>query len=244
MTGVETNLYLCAVLIAMSDIDSFIKELNEDFELSDRIANPFDWKGGCSVNCYVTPKEMCWMPWKKRYDSSNVDNFPELKIHSTVDKCTYNFIEYGDVCYELPSAQIREILKITDTDGYLFYDRDKKIKAASISVGENWRTQQCNLLVDKNLLQILKQSDNTLLWIMREDRRENGKAKEQFGDFYAEKDCSYVGYFRNDEFVVIQISNGEEQEADLVKTDDQVYDILNRCGYTKGEFEKTEQIVV
>lgn len=208
-----------------------------------RIANPFDWEGGYSANCYITPKEICWMPWKKRYDSSNVDNFPELKIHSAVDKCTYNFIELGDVCYELPSAPIREILRITDTDGYLFYDRDRQIKAANISVGEDWRTQQCYLLVDKALIHDAEQRGNTLLWIMREDRRESRKATEQFGDFYAQKDCSYIGFFRNEEFVVIRISAGEDPKADADETNELLADILTQCGYTTEILEQTEQTV-
>lgn len=203
--GVETTLYLNTILIDTSDVNSFIEELNGDPELSYRVANPPDWKGGCSVYCYVTPKEICWMPWKKRYDSENIDDFPELKIHSAVDKCTYNYIDYGDVVYDLPSAPIRKILKITNTDGYTFYDCDKQIKAATISVGENGRTQQYYLLTNKKLLRDLEQSGNTLLWIMREDRRETRKAKERFGNFYAEKDCSYLGFFRNEEFVVQQI---------------------------------------
>lgn len=242
--GVETNLYLSAILIATSDVDSFIDELNEDSDLSYRVANPPDWKGGCSANCYVTPKEMCWMPWKKRYDGRNTDDFSELKIHSAVDKCTYNFIEYGDVCYEMPSAPIREILQITDTDGYLFYNRDKQIKAASISVGERWRTQQYYLLVDKSLLQDVEQSGNTLLWIMREDRRENIKAKERFGDFYAEKDCSYVGFFRNKEFVVIQIFPSKDRKVDMDGADDPLSDILDQYGYRTETSEHTEQIVI
>lgn len=241
--SVETNLYLSSILIATGDVDSFIRVLNEDPELSYRIANPFDWEGGYSANCYITPKEICWMPWKKRYDSSNVDNFPELKIHSAVDKCTYNFIELGDVCYELPSAPIREILRITDTDGYLFYDRDRQIKAANISVGEDWRTQQCYLLVDKALIHDAEQRGNTLLWIMREDRRESRKATEQFGDFYAQKDCSYIGFFRNEEFVVIRISAGEDPKADADETNELLADILTQCGYTTEILEQTEQTV-
>lgn len=242
--GVETNLYLDAVLIATSDVDSFIKELTEDSELSYSVANPPDWKGGCRAYCYVTPKEMCWMPWKKRYDSSNTYDFPKLRIHSAVDKCTYNFIEYGDVCYELPSAPIRETLRITNTDGYPFYDRDKQIKAVSTSVGEKWRTQQYYLLANKTLLQELEQSGNTLLWIMREDRRENGKAKERFGDFYAEKDCSYVGFFKNEEFVVLQISPSKGPKVDADGDDDLLSDILDQYGCGTEISEQTEQLTI
>ena len=234
----------CSRIIATSDVDSFIKVLNEDSEFSSRIANPSDWKGGCNAYCYVTPKEMCWLPWKKKYDSSNADDFPELKIHSAVDKCTYNFIEYGDVCYELPSAPIREILKITNTDGYLFYDCDKQVKAASVFVGERWKTQQYYLLTNKALLWNLEQSGNTLLWIMREDRREDGKSKERFGDFYAEKDCSYVGFFRNEEFVVIRIYSNKNQKVDVDRADDPLSDILDQYGYKTETSEYTEPIAI
>lgn len=127
--------------------------------------------------------------------------------------------------------------------GYLFYDRDRQIKAANISVGEDWRTQQCYLLVDKALIHDAEQRGNTLLWIMREDRRESRKATEQFGDFYAQKDCSYIGFFRNEEFVVIRISAGEDPKADADKTNELLADILTQCGYTTEILEQTEQTV-
>lgn len=240
--GVETNLYLSAILIATSDVDTFIKKIKEDSDLSYRAGNPPDWKGGCSVNCYVTPKEMCWMPWKKRCDSCNIYDFPELKIHSAVDKCTSNSIEYGDVCYEIPSAPIREILKISNTDGYLFYDGNKRVKVARVFAGESWRTQQCYLLVDKVLLQDVEQTGNTLLWIMREDRRENVKAKERFGNFYAEKDNSYVGFFNKGEFIVVQIFPRKGPEADMGGEDNPLSDILDQYGYETESSEDTEQL--
>lgn len=241
--GLETNLYLSTVLIATSDVDRFVKDFDENPELSRRMANPSDWKGGCSVYCYVTPKEMCWMPWKKRYDSSNTYEFSDLEIHSAVDKCTYNFTQYGDVCYELPSTPIRETLKITNTDGYLFYDSDKQVKAACVMVGEKWRTQQSYLLTNKELLRDLEQSGNTLVWIMREDRRENGKAKERFGDFYAEKDCSYVGFYRNEEFVVKRIIPMNHQKVNA-KEVDELSALIKQFGYRTETSEYPEKIVI
>lgn len=187
---------------------------------------------------------MCWMPWKKRYDSTNTYYFPAIKIHSAVDKCTYNFIEYGDVSYELPSAPIREVLKITNTDGYLFFDCDQQIKAVSISVGEKWRTQQNYLLVDKSILRDLEQSGHTLLWIMREDRRESGKAKERFGDFYAEKDRSYVGFFRNGELIVIPFSSSEILNANVDEEDDPLCEILDYRGHGTENPNHTEQVAI
>ena len=51
----------------------------------------------------------------------------------------------------------------------------------------------------------MEESGNKLLWIMREYRREDGKSKEKFGEFYAEKDCCYIGFFKNGKMVTTQI---------------------------------------
>ena len=238
--GVKTNLWLKAIMVSTNDVDEFIEGLSKKTRASYRSLNPFDWEGSCSVHCYVTPKEICWMPWKKRYDSGNIDDFPGLKIHSAVDECIYNFIGHGDVFYELPSAPIREILNITNTNGYLFYDCNKKVKAASILVGEKWGTRQNYLLVDKSLLQDIDKRGITLLWIMREERQESIKAKERFGDFYAEKDYRYVGFFKDKEFVTIRISPDEDQSSDIDDTDDSYSNILEKYGYRTGTSEYTE----
>lgn len=204
--GVETCLFISSILISTDDFDKFLDLLTNNSELADNISNPMDWKGGIYSSCYITPKEVCWFPWKKRYNSSFVDAFPQLKIHSAVDGCCYNFQEYGDVYYDLPSAPIRELLHISNSDGYLFYDNDKKIKAEYCITGEKWRTYQDYLLVDKyELLTKAKESGSKLLWIMREYRREDGKSKEKFGEFYAEKDYCSIGYIEGDEFITILI---------------------------------------
>ena len=57
------------------------------------------------------------------------------------------------------------------------------------------------------MLDALQNSNKSLIWIMREYRREDGKASEKYGKFYAEKDSSYVGFFKNGEFVVKEINN-------------------------------------
>lgn len=203
--GVETNLYISSILVAESDLDCFTKAIIEDPDVSYRVANPPDWKGGIHTDCYITPKEICWMPWKKRYDSWFIDEFPELMIHSAVDKCIYNFLKHGDVSYDLPSAPIRQILDITNTDGYVFTNSENHIKALAVSVGENWRTQQYQLLVGDTLLKQVQKNGMVLVWIMREQRRENSKARERFGDFFAEKDNSYIGFFSESEFIQTQI---------------------------------------
>lgn len=211
---IETNLYFTSVLISENELDCFVGTITKNTDLSYRITNPQDWKGGICTDCYITPKEVCWMPWKKRYDSWFTNEFPALSINSAVDTCTYNFLKYGDVSYDLPSVPIRKFLGITNTDGYEFYNEEKEIKAINILAGEKWRTQQHQLLVDSSLLTKAKENGKMLVWIMREQRRENDVARKRFGDFYVEKDCSHIGFFQDDNFVVIKIPFKEPKAVD------------------------------
>lgn len=201
--GVETCVFVSSIVVNSDKTQGFVDMLCNDEDLSNRVANPVDWRGGIVSSCYITPKEVCWFPWKQRYDSSNVEEFSNFSIQSAVDGCCYNFPEYGDVYYDIPSEPIRKLLGIVDSNGYLFYDDCRRIKAQYSISGEKWRTAQNYLLVDKNeLLDALQNCGKSLMWIMREYRREDGKSTEKFGKFYAEKDCSYVGYYKNGNFVV------------------------------------------
>lgn len=197
-SGVETCLFIGSIIIPVEQLDMFLNELSGDAKLANSVANPTDWMGGIHTSCYITPKEVCWFPWKQRYDSRFVDYFPQIKIQSAVDRCCYNYLEYGDVYYDLPSFPIREMLDISNSDGYLFYNDEKHIKAEYCIAGEKWRTYQDYLLVDKEeLLRILEKRGNTILWVVREYRREGGKSGERFGEFYAEKDNCHIAFFRD-----------------------------------------------
>ena len=196
-------MFVNSIIIDQDKINAFIELLDNDGDLSVRISNPPDWKGGIICSCYITPKEVCWFPWKQRYNSGNAEDFPEFFIESAVDGCCYNFPEYGDVYYDIPSEPIRKILGIVDSNGYLFCNDSKEIKAQYSVSGEKWRTAQDYLLVDKNeLMGALDACGKSLIWIMREYRREDGKSTEKFGKFYAEKDCRYIGYYDNGELIV------------------------------------------
>lgn len=205
--GVETCLFISSIIINSDETNAFIDMLGNDKDLSKKISNPTDWHGGIISSCYITPKEICWFPWKKRYDSCNVEEFPDFSIQSAVDKCCYNYPEYGDVYYNIPSEPIRKLLGIVDSNGYLYYDNNKVIKAQYSISGDKWRTAQNYLLVEKKaLLDTLQNSGKSLIWIMREYRKEDGKSKERFGDFYADKDNSYIGYFERGSLIVKSIN--------------------------------------
>ena len=130
-----------------------------------------------------------------------------MNIDSAVDECAYNFLEYGDVYYHIPSQPIRDMLDIVDSNGYIFYDNTNCAKAEYSISGEKWRTAQNYLLVPYDeLKEKLEEKNKTIVWIMREYRREDGKSCEKFGDFYAMKDKSYIGYFKDNNFFTKQIA--------------------------------------
>lgn len=206
--GVETCLFINSILVNTEDVKVFIDEMCNKSEKSKRVSNPTDWYGGFESSCYITPKEICWFPWKKRYDSSNIEEFAELKIHSAVDQCCYNYLEYGDVHYSLPSAPLRNILGICDSNGYECFGEDGQVKAEYAIAGEKWRTYQDYLVVSKDeLLEKLEKAHYSMVWIMMERRTESGLAKEKYGEFYVDRTKCHIGYFESGNFVVKEISS-------------------------------------
>lgn len=204
--GVETCLFVNSVLVVSKDVKAFVKEISRNREKCNRVSNPTDWYGGIESSCYITPKEICWFPWKKRYDSPYIEEFSEIRIHSAVDECCYNYLEYGDVHYDLPSAPLREILGICDSNGYEYIDNSGQIKAEYTIAGEQWGTYQSYLVVSKDeLLNKLAETPYSMVWIMMELRRESGIAKEKYGDFSVDRRKCYVGYFDDGEFIVKEI---------------------------------------
>lgn len=204
--GVETDLFINSIVINKDDVSTFLGCFSGKRKLLSTIYNPSDWYGAIDSSCYITPKEVCWFPWKKRYDSNNVGNFPSMKISSAVDKCIYNFPEFGDVQYHLPAPYIRTILDICDTDGYLFWDNNRSIPAEFCIAGKRWETYQEYLWIDKDiLLSRLADANQTIIWIMKELRNVSGKSHEKYGEFYVEREKVSIGYFDNDEFIVKEV---------------------------------------
>ena len=200
-SGIETSLFINSIVIPTKDVSRFVKAIHNK-ELFGRVCNPTDWDGSVGASCYVTPKEVCWFPWKKHYDSYNTEELPDFTIHSAVDSCCYNFPEYGDVYYYMPSALLRTILGIIDTDGYLYVDKDNNVISEYSIAGEEWRTSQKYVLVgEDNIIQKLNENGLSLIWIMQELRVQTGYAIEQFGKFFTERRQYYIGYIKDGTFV-------------------------------------------
>ena len=205
--GIDTSLFINSIILKSDELPDLISKLHEK-ETFKKVCNPTDWNGGVETSCYITPEEVCWFPWKKHYDSYNTEEFPGFDIHSAVDECVYNYPEFGDVSYHMPSAMIRKSLGIIDTDGYLYLNKNKDIMAEYSVSGEKLRTCQEIVLVDAdNILQKLKENGQTIIWIMQELRRETLNAQEKYGKFFAEKRQYYIGYYNNDEFIVEKLES-------------------------------------
>lgn len=201
--GVETCLFMSTVLVNESEVTDFVEAVIESGKKSNRVVNPTDWEGGIRSSCYITPKEVCWFYWKARYDSPNVYEFPQFDLTSAVDACCYNSQDYGDVYFYLPSAPVRDILEITDSDGYLFFNQEKAVIAEQSIAGEKWRTYQKYLVVDAAyLLNRMKAAEKTLVWIMSERRCNSGNTQEKYGRFGVDRMKSYIGYYHGKRFVV------------------------------------------
>ena len=204
--GVETCLFMNAILVNQDDVPELIKAITKKSNEDNSITNPTDWYGGIHASCYVTPKEVCWFSWKARYDASNTEDFPQFHLKSAVDNCCYHSPEYGDVNFYLPSAPIRDILGIVDSDGYLFFDNSRRVIAEHSIAGEKWRTYQNYVVVDRSaLFEKIRHTNQTLVWIMRERRIRTGNAQEKFGEFGADRIKSYVGYLDGGEFEMKEI---------------------------------------
>lgn len=199
---VETCLFMNSIVVPIDEVSQFV-EMSRETERFRNICVPSDWNGGVEASCYITPREVCWFPWKNHYDSYKAEEYPNITIHSAVDSCCYNYPEYSDVYYSMPSALLRSLLGIVDTDGYHFYDKDKNIISEYSIAGEKWRTTQEYVLLDEErILDVLSKNGLSLIWIMQEMRRETGTAKEKLGDFYTEKRQYCIGYYDKGEFVI------------------------------------------
>lgn len=213
-SGIKTVLFVNSIVIPTKDLSRFLRAAHRGNHFK-RVCDPTDWYGGVESSCYITPKEMCWFPWKKHYDSYKAEEFPGIPIHSAVDRCCYNYPKYGDVYYSMPSAMLRSLLGIVDTDGYLYWDKSKNTLSEYSIAGQQWRNRQEYVLVGEDLiLKTLSEKDLSLVWIMQELRQETGNAKERFGQFYAEKRNHYIGYFKDGKFVSERILTSFSSKTD------------------------------
>lgn len=172
------------------------------------ISVPSDFESDLDINGYISPKELCWVPWIKQFNDFIFDDKQDLSLIPTTVKCCANIGEDGETTFYMPSKEIRNILGIVRSDNYLFFNKNGEIKSEYYFVGDKYETHQEYLYVSGNeLLEKTNGQGNELVWILKEYRQEDMKAKEKFGRFYAEKEICSIGYLVDGEFKIITISD-------------------------------------
>ncbi|MFS0594425.1 hypothetical protein AB1L05_22895 [Cytobacillus horneckiae] len=180
--------------------------LNRKESLVHNLLNPEDFHSSTETQCYITPKEICWMNWKDECNNTlhNVSiadgDFKEYTIEKAVEECTANYPEFGDVYYKLPSRIIREILGISNGDGYKYYNGEKELGAFFINAGEKWYDSQSYLCVDREkLLSQLHQSNLQIFWIVRLLRQATSKSLEKYPKLHSRNDKCWFVWFEDGE---------------------------------------------
>lgn len=188
--------------------DKLQKLINRFLSNDINISAPSDFEGDLDINCYISPKELCWFPWIKQLNDFIFDDKKDLSLNPTTVKCCANVGEDGETTFYMPSKEIRELLGIIRSDNYLCFDSNDEVKAEYYFVGDKYETHQEYLLASENdLIAKVTEQGKELVWILKEYRREDMKAKEKFGRFYVEKEICSMGYFVDGEFKIINISN-------------------------------------
>ena len=206
--GVTTMMWISSGLI----IDGTIQKLSmalKNKEFLYCLSNPADFYAYPDTDCYISPLEVCWFDWKEEWESSIT--FGSNVLNKNVAKCVCNMQELGENTYEVPSKLLRNILEITEGDGYNYYNNAGKRVAFCTIAGERYGESQYMLLVDKELFyNKVKQAGLQPVWFVRILKESSVKASEKY-DFFANRDETYMVWKSNKQWKYKKIySVGEE----------------------------------
>lgn len=205
--GGESIMWISSGLIPNAQFKYLQNDLINQKEFVVRaLDNPEDMHATTETQCYITPKEICWMNWKNEcYGKipvisidTNTGEFCNYAIEKVVEKCTANYPEYGDVYYKMPSRIMREMLGICDGDGYKYYNSEKQLEAFYFEAGKKWYDSQSFLCVDgKKLPELLEHLNYKIFWIVRLLREATPKAREKYPNLYSQNDKSWMVWFED-----------------------------------------------
>jgi hypothetical protein len=205
--GGESLMWISSAIITKEHFKYFENDIiNRKDSLVYDLSNPEELHSSTETQCYITPKEICWMNWKnecynKIYNLSIDDgDFVHYTIEKAVEECTANYPEFGDVYYKLPSRIIRELLGICDGDGYKYYNGEKQLEAIRFEAGEKWHDSQSFLCVDREKLFLqLDRLNFKIFWTVRLLRQATSKALEKYPKLRSRNDKCWLVWFENGE---------------------------------------------
>lgn len=215
--NVESLMWISTGVVKKDDLQLFINDIkNSNRVLWNIINNPEEFHSYPEANCYISPMEVCWLKYKKEYNGvEHIEslNGKEYVIKKAISECTTNLLDYGDIYYKLPSKYIRDILRIEDGNGYLYYDKEEQIIAEYTVAGEKWYDAQNILKVDKNILyDKLMQRQEQLFWIVRVKREVSRKLSEKFNNNYIENDRIWVVFYINNKWEAYEYTYNPDED--------------------------------
>lgn len=199
----QTYLFLNSLIIAKESFPIFLRDVeNNRKELCRDLFNNNDLHSQTLSDCYITPKEICQMPWKinqyeeLQYSTISNNKIVKYKLIKCIEQCTTNYANGQDIYYELPSKYIRELLNISDGDGVTYTTNDNEVIAKYFNVGKPWVEQQNFLCIDESmLLEKLNDKNEMLVWIIKTIREPSHICYEKYKDLHAYKDSAYLVWF-------------------------------------------------
>ena len=204
-------MWISAILIDTDNWNTFLKDLDlKNSNLINILHNPESIKSHRRCDCYLTPNEICTMPWREEYDlRTNVltikdEELFEYYLYPTVIDTCYDIQDQGEIHFCLPSKTIRDILSINKGDGWNFYSNNDLISFGSIA-GVKWRDYQKILFVNKvKLLNSLDENKKRIFWSIRILREPSVKSRDKY-DYFIDKDVTYIVWLEGDTLNQVEI---------------------------------------
>ena len=211
--GLETLVWASLCLVDKEQI-ALLKEVSKSKSnaLLREFNEPVNIHCYPDVDCYVTPKELCWNIGIK--ETSEVIDVEGIKFYPTVVYVSSNDGMNGDEHFYIPSQKIRNVLNIKNMNGNLLYDEESKVKAQVVNVGQGWDTNETALYIDKIAIDnYLEENKMILCWFFRQKVSTTGKYEEMHKQQMHENDRVFIVFNDGDEECQIEIKFDEKIEV-------------------------------
>lgn len=199
----QTDLFLTSLIISKSSFPLFLKDIkNKRKALYRDLFTDNEPFSQTLTDLYITPKEICQMPWKVNYceeltyNTISKNRLIKYKLIKCIEKCTARFAQEGEVYYKIPSKYIRELVNISDGNGIKYTNKNNETVAQFFNIEciqDEGNAIQNFLCIDKSLLlEKLKTKNEMLVWIVRLIRKPSMICRVKYKDLVAYKDSTYI----------------------------------------------------
>lgn len=200
----DSIMWIKSCVVKKDDIDQFLFDCREENPslLSHFKKMDVEFFSSPKSDTYIDPSSLAWMTWvKENYQSFQIHSLENNKLvdyplYKTVSETTHRMrnddVEYT---FPLPSKLLRELLDITEGDGWRYYNKDKQLVAFHSLAGEAYRNSQSLLYINQDLLeQALDKHGYKMIWGVRILREPSMKVRDRHDKFFPQRDTSWIVY--------------------------------------------------